>query len=442
MQGWQHNRNSIFNTARKKWSHDNVGEIEVFPQWFQKSLYLVLLLVIILILFITLLRYKVKVATAKAQESDRLKSAFLANMSHEIRTPMNGILGFAELLQKPDLNNDQQQSYVNIILKSGDRMLNIINDIIDISKIESGQMSTVYSDLNINNILDDLHVFFEEEAKKKIINLSLVKGLPDNFSDINTDSDKLYAILSNLLKNAIKYTDSGFITFGYNINTSKTELNFYVKDTGIGIPQDRQEKIFERFIQADIEDKMALQGAGLGLSIATSYVKMLCGRIWVESELGKGSTFFFTLPFKSKGDKGDIDATDKKIVFKGNFENIDKLLIVEDDDISYELLTDTLNPFVKEIIRASNGKKAIESIQNNQDIDLILMDIQMPEMNGYDATREIRKINKDIVIIAQTAFAQSGDKEKAIAAGCNDHISKPINLDELKFIIQKHSKNQ
>lgn len=437
---WKQNRNSVFNTARQKWSHENVGAIEVFPKWLKKGLYFVLLVVMVLIAFITLLRYKVRVATEKAKESERLKSAFLANMSHEIRTPMNGILGFAELLKEPNLRNDKQQSYVDIIVKSGARMLNIINDIVDISKIESGQMIIHNTDLNVNKILDDLYDFFKEEAKGKTIKLSLIKAVPENRAELNTDSDKFYAILSNLLKNAIKYTNSGSIEFGYNLDASNTELEFYIKDSGIGIPQDRQQKIFERFIQADIEDKMALQGAGLGLSISKSYVEMLGGRIWVESEFGKGSTFFFTLPFQNNTDEENIAAVGKNTALPENQEINAKLLIVEDDDISSQFLVIALQPFVAEIINANTGKKAIELMRNNPDIDLILMDIQMPEMNGYEATRQIRTFNKDIVIIAQTAFAQFGDKEKAIKAGCNDYISKPIKKDELLALIQKYSR--
>ncbi len=238
-------------------------------------------------------------AKEKAEESDRLKSAFLANMSHEIRTPMNGILGFSELLKQPDLNNKDKDKYIDVIEKSGTRMLNIINDIIDISKIESGQMVINNQALNVNHIIDDLYGFFQEDAKGKGIDFEMVKGLTNVEASLTSDSDKLYAVLSNLLKNAFKYTFSGSIEFGYRYHSTKTELEFFVKDTGIGIVESQLEKIFERFIQAEIDDKMALQGAGLGLAISKAYVEMLGGRIWVESEFGNGSTFFFILPFKT-----------------------------------------------------------------------------------------------------------------------------------------------
>jgi len=243
-------------------------------------------------------------ALVHAEESDRLKSAFLTNMSHEIRTPMNGILGFAELLKEPDLTGKQQQEYIEIIEKSGARLLNIIKDIIDISKIESGQMIVSVSETNVNQQMEFIYKFFENEVDHKELHLTLIKPLSTSEAIIRTDREKLYSILTNLIKNAIKYTSKGSIEFGYRSTSSSSELasepvellQFFVKDTGIGIPKDRQEAIFERFMQADIVDKMARQGAGLGLAISKAYVEMLGGKIWVESEEGQGSTFYFTIP--------------------------------------------------------------------------------------------------------------------------------------------------
>ncbi|HCE54912.1 MAG TPA: hypothetical protein DER05_07865 [Lutibacter sp.] len=238
------------------------------------------------------------VAKERAEESDRLKSAFLANMSHEIRTPMNGILGFASLLQDPGLTGEKQQKYLKVIEKSGARMLNIINDIVNISKIESGLVNVHIEETNINEQMETSYNFFKPEADVKGLQFSIKNMLPEEEIIIKTDALKIYAILSSLLKNAIKYTDEGTIVYGYD---NKGDcLEFYVKDTGIGIPKDRQEAIFERFIQADIYDKMAFQGAGLGLSIAKAYVELLGGKIWVESEEGKGSTFYFTISCNPK----------------------------------------------------------------------------------------------------------------------------------------------
>ncbi|MDH3381225.1 MAG: PAS domain S-box protein, partial [Flavobacteriaceae bacterium] len=237
-------------------------------------------------------------AKEKAEESDRLKSAFLANMSHEIRTPMSGILGFSELLKTPQLSAEKQQKYIEIIEKSGKRMLSTINDIMDISKIEAGLMTVSLSEFNISEKSTDIFNFFKLEAKNKGLHLSINNKLKTEEEIIITDKEKLYSIMTNLVKNAIKFTNTGSIEFGFTVKNEK--LEFCIKDTGIGIPKDRQAFIFDRFIQADIEDKLVHQGSGLGLAISKSYVEMLGGEIWVISEEGKGSEFYFSIPFKKK----------------------------------------------------------------------------------------------------------------------------------------------
>ena len=374
-------------------------------------------------------------AKEQAEESDRLKSAFLANMSHEIRTPMNGILGFAELLKEPGLTGQKQQEYIRIIEKSGARMLNIINDIVDISKIESGLMKLDMKESNINEQIEYAYTFFKPEAEAKGIKLSFSNTLPQKEAIIKTDREKLYAVLTNLVKNAIKYSKEGAIEFGY-IKNGET-LEFYVKDTGIGIPKDRKEGIFERFIQADISDKMARQGAGLGLSISKAYVEMLGGKIWVESDEGIGSTFYFTLPYNAEPVKETID---RKLEPSGKNETVRKLkiLIAEDDEVSEMLLDKTIKMFGKEILKARTGVETVEICRDNPDIELILMDIQMPIINGYEATKQIREFNTEVIIIAQTAYGLSGDMEKSLKAGCNDYIAKPINKMELQMMIQKY----
>lgn len=378
-----------------------------------------------------------KIAKLKAEESERLKSAFLANMSHEIRTPMNGILGFAELLKEPNLTGEQQQEYIRIIEKSGLRMLNIINDIVDISKIEANLMNVDFKDCNINDKVEFIYNFFKPQVEEKGIKLFFKNSLPSKESIIRTDNEKVYSILTNLVKNAIKYSDKGTIEFGY-LKRGET-LEFYVKDTGIGIPIDRQSAIFERFIQADITDKFARQGAGLGLSISKAYVEMLGGKIWVESEEGIGSTFFFTLPYNSKPEYKAVQNQDEKNQINPELSGL-KILIAEDDETSEKLITIEVEKFSKNVLIARTGKEVVEFSRNNPDIDLILMDIQMPVMNGYEATRQIRQFNKDVVIIAQTALGLIDDREKAIEAGCNDYISKPIKKDELLSLILKYFK--
>jgi hypothetical protein len=236
-------------------------------------------------------------AKEEAEKSERLKTAFLANISHEIRTPMNGILGFTELLKTPNLSSDKREKYIEIIEKSGERMLNLINNIIDLSKIEASLMPTKYDEVNINEQLNNLYNFFNVEATNKGLKLIINKTLTDSEAIFNTDYEKFYAIFTNLIKNSIKYTNKGVIEIGYNLKNKNKTIEFYVKDTGIGILENRQEAIFERFIQADIEDANATQGAGLGLSISKAFIEMLNGKIWVKSIKNKGSIFYFTLPF-------------------------------------------------------------------------------------------------------------------------------------------------
>jgi len=388
---------------------------------------------------------KLVAAKEHAEESDRLKSAFLANMSHEIRTPMNGILGFSELLKKPELTGEQQQVYIKIIEKSGARMLNIINDIIDISKIESGQMKVSFSETNVNEQIEFVFNLFKTEAEQKKLQLSYQNFLPDKEAIILSDREKIYAILINLVKNAIKFTKSGFIEFGYFIDTkiknnsrNVSDIEFYVKDSGIGIPKNRQEAIFERFIQADIADIMAHQGAGLGLSIAKAYVEMLGGKIRVESEEDKGSIFHFTLPCKQVSK--EINWTKKEVLTSTNKTKVKKLkiLIVEDDEESTILINIALKSLSDDIITSNNGEEAVEICRMHPDIDLILMDIKLPLINGYEATRLIRLFNTKVIIIAQTAYALAGDREKSIDAGCNDYISKPIIRNQLIKLIENY----
>ena len=377
-------------------------------------------------------------AKEKAEQADQLKSAFLANMSHEIRTPMNGILGFAELLKEPNLTGEKQQEYIKIIEESGERMLNIINDIISISKIEAGLMEVHNQYSNINEQIDYIYNFFLPEVVKKGLNLSHHNSLPLDEANVTTDREKLFAILTNLVKNAIKHTEKGTIDFGYTIKDK--EIIFHVKDSGIGIPDNRKEAIFKRFIQADITNKMALQGAGLGLSISKAYVEMLGGKLWLESQEGQGSTFYFTLPyFRNIGTIPHIKVKEKTTT-EEVLKNKLKILIAEDDKISELLISIAVKNLVSEIIYAKNGKEAVDACSNNPDIDLVLMDMQMPKMDGHEATQKIRKFNKDIIIIAQTANALSNESEVMLEAGCNDIISKPIQIEELKRLIGKHFK--
>jgi CheY-like chemotaxis protein/nitrogen-specific signal transduction histidine kinase len=377
-------------------------------------------------------------AKEHAEESDRLKSAFLANMSHEIRTPMNSILGFTELLKTEDITSKQQKEYIQIIKKGGDRLLNIINDIIDISKIESGQMKVSITKTNINEQIEYISSFFRPEVEEKGIQLIFKNTLPDKDAVINTDREKIFAILTNLVKNAIKFTGEGFIELGYK--KKEKLLEFFVKDTGSGIRQEHKEFIFERFRQGSDSLVRNYEGAGLGLSISKAYVEMLGGTIWVDSELGKGSVFYFTIPYNSDKMSETVIENKANSDFKEHQIKSLKILIAEDDEASGILISNIVKAYCKTELKVKTGVEAVEACQANPDIDLILMDIKMQEMDGYEATRQIRQFNKDVIIIAQTAFALTGDKERALQAGCNDYISKPIDSNLLIEIIQKYFK--
>ncbi|WP_321346541.1 PAS domain-containing protein [uncultured Draconibacterium sp.] len=378
-------------------------------------------------------------AKEKAEESDRLKSAFLANMSHEIRTPMNGILGFASLLRKPNLNDAEQDKYINIIEASGARMLNTINDIIDISKIESGQVELSEAETNLNLVLSELFDFFLPEAQKKNIELSFINKSQEKHLIIKTDKDKLNSILTNLIKNAIKYTHSGKIDFGYiqHENDEKNELEFFVTDTGIGIPENRQKAIFDRFVQADIEDKQAYEGSGLGLAITKAYVEMLGGSIGVESKVKTGSRFYFTLPCSIIQQNKSEQPTSSSV--QDNSATSLKILIAEDEEFSTSYLKIALRDFSENILVAQTGIETVEICKSNPDIDVILMDMRMPKMDGFEATRTIREFNKKVFIVAQTAYAQIGDREKILETGCDAYLTKPINKNELLKVISSRT---
>ncbi len=376
-------------------------------------------------------------AKEKAEESDRLKSAFLANMSHEIRTPMNGILGFTDLLKEANLTGDERQNYIDVIEKSGDRMLNTINDIIDFSRIESGEVITHIKPTNINTQLESLYDFFKPEAEKKNIKLCLEPGLDENSANILTDPEKFDAIFTNLIKNALKFTPNGFIECGYTLKGGI--LHFYVKDSGLGIDSSKREKIFERFIQEDDSHTRVQQGSGLGLSIVKAYVELLEGKIWVESVKEEGSAFHFTIPYQpaKKGLSGNETNDKESEAIINNFIN-KTILIVEDDESSYEYLKVVIKNYgVVNIVLAKNGEESIKQCKENPAIDLVLMDINMPVMNGYEATKAIKALRSDLPIIAQTAYAIAGDREKSLKAGCDDYITKPVKKEELLDKMEK-----
>ena len=385
---------------------------------------------------------ELKAALEKAQESDRLKSAFLANMSHEIRTPMNGILGFANLISEPGLSDFEKQEYITFIKESSDRMLNTINDLIEISKIEAGENKVSVSTISLNKLLDEILAKFTPEAELKGLQLASLPTLKDDTATLLTDKSKLLCILTKLIKNAIKFTKKGKISFGYLLKDNFIE--FFVKDTGIGIPKNRQQAIFNRFEQGDPNyNTRQFEGSGLGLAITKAYVEMLGGKIWLISKEGKGTTFKFTIPYETAIDYKTQPAPQTTKLMKKEALNTNlEILIVEDDKTSYLYLETILKDKFRKIHYATSGKEAIEIFRSHPDISLILMDIKMPGMNGLEATREIRKFDKEVIIIAQTAYTLTGNREKALEAGCDDYIAKPIIKENLFEIISSHLKKK
>ncbi len=369
----------------------------------------------------------------KAEESDKLKTAFLANMSHEIRTPMNGIMGFTDLLKDPEISGEEQQEFIQIIQESSKRMMSTISDIINISKIESGLEEIKQSEIELVSFMVDLYQFFKPEADKKNLELVFANSKDSSSIRLYSDSEKLHSILSNLIKNAIKFTPEGKIVFGYTLKNEHIE--FFIRDTGIGVPKHRQQAIFERFVQADIADSRVFEGSGLGLAISKSYTEMLGGTISLESQEHEGSTFFISLPINETQDH-TVQIMEEQEQQTKPTNDLLKILIAEDDLVSVQLLSLFIKKVASEILIAQDGKQAIEMAKLHPDIDLILMDVKMPNIDGFEATEEIRKFNSNVKIIAQTAFAQESDCLKAFEVGCDDYLTKPINKKLLNQSIQ------
>ncbi len=373
----------------------------------------------------------------KAEESDKMKSTFLANMSHEIRTPMNGILGFAELLKTQDFSKNEQQQFFDIILQSGNRMLDTINNIIDVSKLESGAEKKQIAEVNIKETIDRLHNFFTPETDAKGLELIVKSNSSSSNTIFYTDEYKLNSILTNLIKNAIKFTNKGFVKVYYSI--SDVEAEFVISDSGIGVEKDKQASIFEQFIQANSSHSSGYEGSGLGLSITRGYVRILGGEIQMESEPGKGTRFFVKIP-NNLDEYRETNTIKTRTSVNPGISSKYKIIVAEDDSISFDYLSHALHEITYSIIHAKNGQEAVDFVKNNPDTDIILMDIKMPILNGFEATRLIRQFNTEVCIIAQTAYAQDGYQEKVILAGCNDYIAKPIQKDTLLTLIARCKK--
>ncbi|MBN2350042.1 MAG: tetratricopeptide repeat protein [Bacteroidales bacterium] len=383
---------------------------------------------------------KIEISERKiAEESDKLKSAFLANMSHELRTPMNAIIAFSNFLKDPELETEKREEYINYITISGENLMQLIDDIIDTAKIEAKQLNISKSETNITGMLTDLYKFFKELIRKSQKSNLEIRLKDENLNEhvfINTDPLRLKQIVTNLLDNAVKYTEEGSIEFGYK--EYKNYLEFYVKDSGIGIPKEKYESVFERFSQVEYSLDRKYGGTGLGLAICKNLAELLGGKIWVESEVNKGSTFYFTIPFKKLKKQRLLKKSDElryaSSIQKNEYKWDGKLILVaEDEELNYKVLVSILEKTNAKIVRAIDGYQAVE-LCKTKPIDLVLMDIQMPNMDGFKATKEIKKI-KNLPIIAQTSFAMPGEEDKCKDAGCDDYIAKPLNMDELLYKI-------
>lgn len=380
-----------------------------------------------------------KKAKEKAEEADKLKSAFLANMSHEIRTPMNAIIGFSDLLISDEYTDEEKKEFGNLIKNSGSSLLKLIDDIIDISIMEAGHLKLNMTSVNVNYHLNEIAMFFigDRERLGKA-NVEIKLNIPPDSDKIRIETDpvRFRQVVNNLVGNALKFTENGTVELGYSIGSDPV-LHFYVKDSGIGIRPEKIGLIFERFNKLD-DDRRIYAGTGLGLTISKKIVEELGGFMYVESEYGKGSKFSFTLPYYIQDDyKKDgllevINPKEKKY----NWEN-KKILVVEDVESNFLFLETLISKTKAKISWAKTGKQALEFCSTFNP-DIILMDIQLPELNGYDATKLIRKKNPTVPIIAQTAYAFAGEKEKIINSGCNDYITKPIKPKTLMDTINKY----
>ncbi len=381
---------------------------------------------------------ELKEARDRAEESDRLKTSFLANMSHEIRTPMNGILGFANLLKDPDLLGEKRDLYLKHIEQSSKQLLNIIDDIIDISKIESGQLKISNRPVRINGIMDEMYSSFFHRIRgdapgQKRVTFNLEKGVASSDFTLVTDDYRLRQVFNNLIGNAVKFTEDGKITFGYVLKNNR-HIEFFVKDTGPGIPENMLDIIFDRFGQVNQESYSQPSGTGLGLPISKNLVKLMGGEMWVESKVNKGSVFRFTLPLVTElaSDEPRILISNKSYNWTGK-----KILVAEDEMLNWMFIKEMLRKSGAEILRAEDGNEAVK-ITRKFKPDAILMDIKMPGLNGIEATRKIRTFNKTVPIIAQTAFVMAEEKAESKKVGCNHFVTKPLDRTVIMELIDSY----
>ncbi|MFN2378819.1 MAG: ATP-binding protein [Bacteroidales bacterium] len=370
----------------------------------------------------------------EAENANQLKTKFLQNMSHEIRTPLNGIMGFSDILCNPSISDEKRKNYSKIIINSGLQLLRIVDDILEISTLETKQTKLNETEFCLNQLLIEQYATFSLKSEEKDVSIYLKKPLTDKETNIISDKTKLNKILSNLIENAIKFTTRGNIEIGYRIENDLLKL--YVKDTGIGISAENQQKIFERFSQEHKDIAGTYGGLGLGLSICKEYAELLGGYITLESQKGNGSTFIVTIPYKPAGDSTPNNINSNTTTSKTDATKT--ILVAEDEEMNY-LYIEALFEIETNcnLIHAKNGREALDICMENQNIDLVLMDIKMPVMNGNEATQKIKERFPNLPVIAQTAYSTESEKAEAMKHGYDDFMSKPLEKDRLFEAINK-----
>jgi len=385
-------------------------------------------------------------AKEKAEESDRLKSSFLSNMSHEIRTPLNAIVGFSEMFGNDDIPDEEKERFIPIIQENTNQLLHLIDDILDLSKMESDQLKIFMKECRVGQVLENLVDVFNNQktGMGKEIDIRLKTEIQIEELLIYTDPVRLRQVLSNLIGNALKYTESGYIEIGCSVQTKKDRKNdkfiqFYVKDTGIGISEKGQKMIFDRFTKIEDDKTKLYRGTGLGLAISKKLVKILGGEMWVESTPGKGSTFYFTIPTGKVEMPKTKTGPAKKVQETFESDNWDdkSILVAEDEESNFRLIEIILQKKKANITWVTNGEDAVEACKSKS-FDLVIMDIKMPKMNGLIATKKIKKFKKELPVVAVTAYAREEEQEESRLAGCDDIVVKPINMEELLSTLSEY----
>lgn len=381
-------------------------------------------------------RNQLEIAKKKAEESDKLKSSFLANLSHEIRTPMNAILGFSDLLTNTSLTEEEKADYLKIIRNSGTNLVSIIEDLIEMSKIDAQQIVPKIKGFDINKCMMELYETINVTIPmSKRMEFYVSMGNQPLKRNILSDEIKLKQVITNLITNAIKYTDSGYVAFGYEVDQKQENLIFSVKDSGIGIDEQNLKIIFDRFRRIEDDFSVELSGLGLGLAISKAYVEMLGGSISVTSKVGSGSVFSFTIPLKF--DENQEAASNATPIDSCEYDENRTILIAEDDNINFLLLKKILMVKNYTILRAANGQQAIDICKENPEIDLVFMDIKMPVMDGYQSFEIIKVLMPNLPVVAQTAHSSSEDRERILRAGFTDYITKPLDKEKVFEMMEK-----